>query len=243
MFRFITVVSLLVMNAAPGAMAAAIKTKISPAPSADLHYSVKAQQSGLQINGDTVVQWNATGKNYSVATETRAMLVGKILNEKSEGAIDEYGLAPVSFTEKRFRKNEMTTSFDRQAKTIRFTESQQTYPISGGEQDRASAMWQLISMARAAPAKFKPGSSWTFFVAGQRDADPWTFKIGKPEKIKTSLGTVTALHVTKMPVSKTSGQQLDIWLAPSMEWYPVRMRLAEPDGEYVEQNLEKIAKK
>jgi hypothetical protein len=243
MFRSITLLSLLLLAAASTAAVPPAKIKINPAPSADLHYSVKARQSGLVINGDTLMQWSASGKSYSIATETRAMLVGKILNEKSEGAIDDYGLAPAAFTETRFRKGPATASFNRQTNTISFTESPQTYPIKGGEQDRASAMWQLISMARAAPAKFKPGSSWTFFVAGQRDADPWTFKIGKQEKLKTALGNVNALHVVKVPVSGAKGQQLDIWLAPSMEWYPVRLRMAESDGEYIEQNLEKIAKK
>jgi hypothetical protein len=225
-----------IASAAPAA-----RIKLNPPPSAELNYSVKARQSGMTLTGDTVIQWNVSGNSYSVADETRAMLVGKIISEKSEGAIDDYGLAPQRFTEKRFRKSETTTTFDRKNGTISFSESPQTYPIKGGEQDRASAMWQLISIARAAPTKFKAGSSWTFLVAGQRDADQWTFKVGRQEKIATTSGEVSAWHISRVPGS--SGQQLDIWLAPSKEWYPVRLRLAEPDGEYVEQNLEKITKK
>ncbi len=221
---------------------AATKSKINPPPSADLHYSVKARQSGLQIDGDTLMQWRSSGNSYGITTETRAMLVGKILDEKSEGAIDDFGLAPAAFTQKRFRRDVTTTTFDRKTGTIVFSDGKKTYPVKGGEQDRASAVWQLISMARAAPAKFRTGTSWTFLVAGQNDADPWTFKVGKQERVKTALGNLTALHIVKASPGQ-SGQQLDIWLAPSQEWYPVRLRLAEPDGEYVEQSLEKIARK
>jgi Protein of unknown function (DUF3108) len=151
-------------------------------------------------------------------------------------------LAPISFTEKRYRKPPTTASFNRDAKTISFTGSEQTYPIKGGEQDRASVIWQLISIARAAPVRFKTGSTWNFFVASRHDAEPWTFKVMKQERIKTPLGEVNALQVVRA-TSNDKGQQLVIWLAPSMDWYPVRLRLAESDGEYVEQTLEKISKK
>ena len=188
------------------------------------------------------MKWATDNKKFTVATETRAMLVGKILDAKSEGVIDEYGLAPTTFTEKRFRKDLTTVSFDRDAKTISFTGSNQTYPIKGGEQDRSSAIWQLIAIARGAPAKFKTASNWTFFVAGQHDAEPWTFKVVRQEKIDSPLGKLTALHMVKAPPPNAKGQQLDIWLAPSLEWYPVRLRFTETDGDFIEQTLEKIGK-
>ena len=39
------------------------------------------------------------------------------------------------------------------------------------------------------------------------------------------------------------GQQVDLWLAPSLEWYPVKVTFADEDGDYVEQTLQKIVKK
>jgi hypothetical protein len=224
------------------ATTAAPKYKINVPPSAQLDYLIKARQSGIALEGNAQVQWHAGPKQFSVTSEVRAMLFGKILESKSEGGIDAYGLAPLSFTEKRFRKQPTTTTFDRNANTIRFSISDQTYPIKGGEQDRNSAIWQLISIARATPAKFKPGSAWTFFVAGQRDADPWTFKIVERQKIRTPLGELDTLHVTKAPQPDSKEQQVDIWLAPKHEWYPVRLRYTDADGDYIEQTLEQIDK-
>ncbi len=221
----------------------AIKYKINLPPSADLAYTVKAKQSGLTLDGTTTIRWRAANKKFSIETETRAALVGKILEAKSEGTIDEYGLAPAVFTQKRFRKPQTTTTFDRRTKTITFTKSSQTYPIKGGEQDRSSAVWQLAAIARGAQSKFKPGSTWTFFVAGDDDAESWTFKVIKQEKIKTPLGDLNAFHVVSMPASDSKGQQLDIWLAPSQEWYPVRLRFTEDDKESIEQILQKISRK
>ncbi len=216
---------------------AAVKRKLNVPPSADLSYEIKARQSGLSLSGDALVQWRAADNKFSAATETRAMLIGKILEAKSEGGIDEYGLAPATFTEKRLRKERTTTTFDRQAKVIGFSASSETYPIQGGEQDRSSVIWQLLSIARAAPSKFKPGTEWTFFVAGQHDAEPWSFKVTKSEKITTPLGEVNALHILRAPPPDSKGQQLDIWLAPAFEWYPVRLRFTEPSGDLIEQSL------
>jgi len=219
------------------------KYKTNVPPSVDLSYAIRAKQQGIPVDGDGMVRWNTSGNTFSVSSETRAMVVGKILDARTEGLIDEYGLAPNSFTEKRFRKEATTTSFDRTSKTIRFTSSEHTYPIKGGEQDRNSAIWQLISIARATPAKFKPGSEWSFFVAGQRDGEPWIFKVVKQEKITTQNGELNAVHILRAPPPDSQGQHLDIWLAPSLEWYPVRLRFSDSNGDFIEQTLKEVRKK
>lgn len=220
-----------------------VKHKVNLPPSADLAYSIKAKQSGVPVDGNAVVRWTASGNKFEVKSETRATLIGKILDTKSEGAIDDYGLAPSSFTEKRFRRDRATTSFDRASKTINFANSAQSYPLKGGEQDRNSALWQLISVARAAPAKFKPGSEWSFVVAGHSDAEPWIFKVVKQEKIRTPMGELNAVHILRAPPLDSKDQRLDIWLAPSLEWYPVRLRFTDSDGDFIEQTLQEAKKK
>jgi hypothetical protein len=224
--------------AAPPAARPAYPTSMPPA--AELSYGIRARQGGLSISGESTMHWQPAGKRYTVTIETRAMLVGKILDEKSEGEIDAWGLAPASYTEQRFRKGVTSVTFNRDAKSISFSASDRTYPIRGGEQDRASVIWQLSAVARAAPAKFKTGSSWNFFVVGQRDADPWTFKVGAQEKVAGPDGEVTAWHVTRNPPPGSEEQQLDIWLAPALQWYPVRLRFTEGGGDFIEQALRQV---
>jgi hypothetical protein len=210
-------------------------------PSADLSYSIKARQSGMALGGDAVINWRAGDQHYSIVAETRTPLLGKILDNKSAGAVDDYGLAPEQFYEKRLFKDARTTSFRRDSKTIVFSDSQQSYPIKGGEQDRASVQWQLIALARAAPDKFTPGSQWDFFVAGQRDAERWVFKVVKRETVHTAMGELDTVHLVKTPAPDAQDKQLDIWLAPKLDWFPVRLRFDDGDGDFVEQTLEKIS--
>lgn len=213
---------------------------INPPPSAQLDYTILANQRGLPLHGTAVLHWENSKDHYSISTETRAMLLGKILEAKSEGTIDASGLAPRTSTEKRFRKNPTTTTFNREARTITFSASDASYAIKGGEQDRNSVIWQLATMARSAPKKFKQGATIPMVVAGQKDADPWAFKVGKPETIKTALGSIKTVKISKLIKDGGKEQKIDIWFAPAMEWYPVRLRFTEPEGDFIEQTVAKV---
>lgn len=223
----------------------AVKRPVDLPPSADLSYSISARQRGFALSGDATVTWRQGQGKYSVDAESRVALLGKLTETRSSGAIDSYGLAPTEYSDKRLRKDAVTATFDRDAKSISFSDGKDTYPIKGGEQDRASMSWQLVAVARAAKDKFKAGSEWRFFVVGPHDADPWTFRVVGREKVQAgaALGEVDAVHVMRAAPPNSKDQTLDIWLDPNHEWYPVKLRFTDNDRDYVEQTLEKIAKK
>ncbi|NHZ96775.1 DUF3108 domain-containing protein [Massilia sp. CCM 8734] len=233
-------------SACAGIFAAEHEAVLRPfnlAPSADLHYTLKARQKGLALAGEAQVTWRAGDGKYSLVNETRAQMLGKILESRSEGTVDTYGIAPAQFVEKRFRKEATTATFDRGAKTLSFSAGKDTFPLLGGEQDRSSAQWQLAALARAQPDKFTPGSEWRLFVAGRKDAQPWSFKVIKREKIATGLGEVEAVHLSKAPPPGDKDQTVDLWLAPGHDWYPVQLRYSDEEGEFIEQTVDKINKK
>ena len=219
-----------------------VKRAFNLAPNVVLHYSIKAKQRGIPLGGESTWQWQAQQQQYRINNEVRANLFGKIQESKSEGQIDDYGLAPLQFTEKRFRKEPSTTQFNAQSKQISFSEASLTYPILGGEQDRSSVIWQLIATIRASPKQMIPGGQWVFFVAGRRDAETWVFKVVQQENILTPMGKLNSWHLIKLPPVDSKDQQLDIWLSPNLDWYPIRLRFSDADGDFVDQTLEKIEK-
>ena len=211
--------------------------------SVDLFYAVKANQQGLQIDGEAVVEWRNRGAAFSLQTQTRVPLLGKILESKSEGAINTAGLAPVVASEAHFGRV-ATTTFDRQNKQILFSKSGGSSPLQGSEQDHNSVLWQLIAIARSVPEQFKPGSEWDFIVAGTQDAEPWTFKVEKQETLQTAQGNVETVQVVRIPpAGSKQNQQLLIWLAPSQDWYPVQVHFIEANQNFIEQTLTKSVKK
>jgi hypothetical protein len=214
-------------------------------PSVELSYSISARQRGFTLNGDATLNWRQGEGKYAINTDSRVALLGKLTENRSQGTIDSYGLAPTEYYDKRFRKDPVTANFDRDAKTISFSDGKQSYPIKGGEQDRVSISWQLVAVARAAKDKFRAGSEWNFFVVGPHDADPWTFRVIGREKVQAgaAIGSVDTVHVLREPPPGSKDQTLDIWLAPSLEWYPVKLRFVDNDRDYVEQTLERITRK
>lgn len=219
------------------------KRATSLPPSAELSYAVKGSNHGIPLMGTGTISWKQADGKYTLLTEARSGLFGKVLEHRSEGALDDYGLAPATYYEKRIRKDPTTTRFDRQAQRIQFEDGKTSYPIRGGEQDRSSVTWQLAALARAAPEKFIPGSEWSFFVAGRRDADVWTFRVVGSETMDSGgLGDLKVLHFSRKPVAGHA-QQVDLWLAPSLGWYPARIRFQEENGDSFEQVLEKVNRK
>lgn len=212
-------------------------------PSAELNYTIKANVRGLILDGTGSIQWTGARDKYRLLFETRAALTGTLLLENSGGKIDAFGFAPDVFSIKRFRKEAISVLFDRNASQVNFPGEAPPHLLQGGEQDRLSVLWQLLSVARAAPARFKPGSAWTFYVLGQRDGEAWTFQVSEAQRLRTPLGEVDVLHVVRMPPENSGSQQLDIWLAPKYEWFPVKFRISEGSGDYIEQNIERINKK
>ena len=115
-------------------------------PPADLTYDVSVKLYGLHVGGAAIMNWHSDGQRYSLKTETRSSILGKVVEAQSEGLIDVYGLAPVEMTEKRFNKPPYSARFDRQHNSLSFTDAKQTYPLLGGEQDRNSVLFQLAAV-------------------------------------------------------------------------------------------------
>lgn len=223
--------------------AAEDKPAIKPPPPASLHYTASADVQGLKLDGESRIDWNWDKKRYSLSLETRSALTGVLLADQSEGSFDTNGLAPERYTARRFLKKPAAVRFDRTAGEIDFVGDAPDYKLKGGEQDRVSVLWQLLSMMRARPADFTPGSRWSFYVAGQRSGDPWVFEVKDKQRLSLPQGEVDTVHVAHLPEDKKTKTEVNVWFAPSQEWFPVRIRFSEPNGDYVEQTLDKVVRK
>lgn len=222
-------------------------SNIDPAPSADLFYKIKSSQKGIPVNGEAKIQWRVSDgaagkKTYSLNSETTVTLFGKILLSSSKGKVDETGLVPDEFLEKRFRRTETQTSFDWTNKRVSFSSGEPSLALKGREQDRLSITWQIVALARQAGARLIPGQEWKTVVAGTHDADPWSFKVQEKLSLRTELGDIEVIHVLRAPPTDAPGQHLELWLAPSLEFYPMRIRFSDDNGDRIEQTISRIQK-
>jgi hypothetical protein len=216
--------------------------KFALPPSAELRYNVQALRDGQQWHGSGVFQWNADAGSYVITGEASITVLFKItvLNFRSEGAINASGIAPTLYSEKPWRKAMTNTHFQHEKKTISFSASQAVYPYHGGEQDRASIMWQLAGIGRGDPAQFVSGTAFDIMVAGARNAETWRIDVIGQEAIDTPLGKIQAWHVVRAPKPGSYDQKIDIWLAPQHEWYPAKVRFTYPNGDYLDMLLAEL---
>ncbi len=212
-------------------------------PPVQLIYKAHADVRGIVLEGESEIDWRWDAKHYQLSLETRAALTGVLLADKSEGSFDRNGLAPDSYTARRFMKNKSVARFDRTTGEIDFAGDGPAYKLRGGEQDRVSVLWQLLSMMRARPNDFKPGTRKSFYVAGHRGGDAWTFEVKDKLRLRSAFGTIDTLHVAYIPEDKSTKTQVEVWFAPSQEWFPVRIRFSEPNGDYIDQTLEQVNRK
>ncbi|MQR00254.1 DUF3108 domain-containing protein [Glaciimonas soli] len=218
---------------------AAIHYETAPPPPAELKYDVRALNKGQTYYGSGKITWQTDGHSYTINGQAGALFI-TALDFKSEGELNYYGVSPILYTEKKFRKSATNTHFHRERNQITFSASTNSYPRTGGEQDRASIVWQLASIGRGDPSKFIAGAVIDLFVAGTTDADTWRFQIAGEEPVTVGIGTVNAWHIVRIPQPGSHEQKLDIWLAPDDQWYPVKLLFTETSGDWLEMSLSKL---
>lgn len=211
--------------------------RIDLPPSASLKYDIqKIPKEGAPTYGSGTISWHTDGSRYTVDGDFGVLFI-TALRFKSSGTISDIGIVPELYSEKRFRRAETNTHFQHEAGLIIFSASTQSYPRTGGEQDRASIIWQLAGIGRGDSEKFVAGASIDLFVAGTRDAETWHILVIGQEDIMINGVSTTAWHVARAPKRGSYDQKLDIWLAPQQNWYPVRLRYTEANGDYLDMSL------
>ena len=216
--------------------------QFDPPPSADLEYDVHAFFNDLNWSGTGTLAWKTDGNSYNVDGEVYVRMFAKItfLTFTSKGELGQFGVSPEIYTETKRNRSATNTHFNRERNLVSFSSSTATYPRAGGEQDRASIIWQLAAIGRGDPGKFVPGAVIDMFVAGVRDGEVWRMQIVGQEEIRLIDGAHQAWHVVRQPRPGSYDQRLDIWLDPARQWYPARLRFTETNGDYLEMSLSNL---
>ena len=95
-------------------------------------------------------------------------------------------------------------------------------------------IWQLAGIGRAESENFQAGKEIAVFLAGVRDGEMWNFRVVGLEQIDIASGKISAWHITRTPRPGSYDQGLEIWLAPQQEWYPVKLRYTETNGDHLD---------
>jgi hypothetical protein len=216
--------------ASPASQAAASGDKFSVPPTGELRYDTLV--NGM-MNQTGTIHWVNDGQHYEMVVSIPLPFVGPYVYS-SKGHIDGYGIAPEQYSEQRGRRAADIAIFNRESKQIVYTKTPQSQPLADGAQDRFSVVMQLASLARGAPDKYKPGVTRQFSVADNDSNEIWPIETVGDETVQARGGFTTARHFTRLPRKQGDRRKLDIWLAPSIGWLPVRILQTEPNGMQIE---------
>ena len=217
---------------APRAPAAAPAVAAIAIPgSMRLHYKVEVRKGGMSLQANGQLHWRHDANSYEAKLEVSAPLLPS-RSQHSAGRITAEGLAPLRFSDKG--RHEEAAHFERDKGRVSFSNNQPDAPLLPGAQDRLSVLLQLGAMIAGSPGKFPPGTHATIQTAGTRDSEPWIFTVEGEEQLQLPGGKLAALKLIRNP-RKEYDTKVELWLAPGMDYVPVRLRLTQPNGDSVDQ--------
>ena len=218
--------------------------------SADLSLAInRTSVNGSNQQGVGKMTWRINDEKYSLTIEVGLSMLVTTLNLykiKSEGTLSPYGLTPFITSESRLARAETATHFNYEQNTISFSASTKVVPMEIGVQDKASVLMQLASIGNADASQFSIGRELLVQVAEEKEATIFNFFVIGEEEIDSVLDTesnkIKAIHISRPPKLGTYNSKLDIWLAPSLGWYPIQIRNTESNGTVTTQKVTRIIK-
>jgi hypothetical protein len=215
---------------APEAPAAPAMSYAIPG-SVRLKYHVTGMARGQTWNLNGQLLWRHDGSQYQALLEYSAPLLPS-RSQHSSGRITAEGLAPQRFSDRS--RSEQATHFQRDSGILVFSNNAPPQPLLPGAQDRLSVFLQLAAMLAAEPAKFPAGTGITVQTVGTRDSQPWLFTVEGDEALDLPGGRVPTRKLVRNPLGEYD-IRIELWLGSGMDYVPVRIRLTQPNGDFVDQ--------
>jgi hypothetical protein len=220
-----------------GPVQTAVTAMALPA-SVKLDYKMTGGAKGLTYHANAELRWENAGDSYNVLMRVSALFLGS-RSMASTGQLSAQGLAPRRFSDKS--RSEVAAHFEADKNQISFSANTPTLAWVQGAQDRVSVFIQLGGMLAGNPAGFPVGSTISMYTVGPRDADTWTFLVEAEEKLALPFGELATVKLTRQP-RREFDQKVEIWYAPSLGYLPVRNKITQANGDFVDQQLSALGK-
>lgn len=206
-----------------------------PAP-VFLKYQVLGMSKQMNYSAWAEFSWQHDGQRYDSKLEVGAFLLGS-RSQTSQGSLGTEGLMPQRFSDKY--RSEVASHFQRDKGVISFSNNAPEVPLLKGVQDRLSVVMQIAALLSADPERYPVGTMLSFQTVATRDAEVWLFLVEKAETLQLPYGEVPTIKINRKP-RKEFDQTIELWFAPSIDYLPVRLRVTNANGDFVDQQLRKV---
>lgn len=205
---------------------------------AEYVYDTRVSDISL-VSATTRLTWALDGSAYQARLTSSAM--GITLAElTSSGELLRFGLAPRRYTQKSGRRAQTAANFDPAARRVTFSARSYERPWREGIQDRLSFQFQLMALAQHLPARFARGSVVVFPVVSSDDVEDYRFVVIGEETQRFAEQDLATVKLDRPKEVGGATTRIEVWLAPSMNWLPVRLRFTERNNRVWENTLQRI---
>lgn len=195
-----------------------------------LKYEVSGRVKGFGYHVSGELLWLQDGKTYDARLEMSHFLLGSRV-QTSKGALTAQGLEPLRFGDKV--RSEVAAHFERAKGKVSFSANTPDAPLQPLAQDQLSIFVQLAAMWGGNAARFAPGMQLPFQAVGPRSAENWVFVVGPAERLKVGDTEMAAVKLLRER-SADYDVRVELWLAPSLDYLPARIRLTQSNGDEVD---------
>jgi hypothetical protein len=222
-------------SAPASAPAAAIDLDTWPADTR-LNYRLSGWYRG-ELYGSARVQWQRDHDRYQTRVEIDVPPFAW-MTLTSQGDVTARGLAPRDYEEQRRSSS----------RRVRLSEGDVTLndgrrmPRPPEVQDTASQFVELTHRFATGRDKLEVGRHIEFWMARPNGVDLWTYDIVDRKALELGkLGVVEAFHLKPRKITNPRGNiTAEIWIAPVLQYLPVRIRVNMGPDIFVELTAEKI---
>ncbi|RVU43417.1 DUF3108 domain-containing protein [Rubrivivax rivuli] len=232
---------------APTPVATAASAPAQPAfewpPSTRLSYRLTGHARG-PVEGQARVEWLRQGSRYQVVMEASvgpAFAPLMTRRETSEGEITPEGLSPRHYEMemKVVLRPARRTRIEMGADTVRLPAGE-TLPRPAGLQDAVSQFVHMTWLFTLQPALLTPGHSIDMPLALPRRVEPWTYDVVGTETLYTEAGVLEAVHVRPRRPARPGDFTAEMWVAPSLQNLPVRIKVRQDSENWIDLALERL---
>ncbi len=212
-------------------------TLMAPQPTR-LQYAGRGVVKGRPVTFGAELIWQHDEKAYNAKLDMGdPLLVSRTL--LSQGMLTDRGLEPARFEDQA--SSDSAAQFDHTAGKVRFDGQAPEVDLTLGAQDQLSVFVQMAAVFLGNADRLPAGSTLAFQAVGARASARWAFTVVNFELITLPTGPINAIHLTR-DAGADQDTTFDLWLAPETGYLPLRIRIADNNGNFVEQEWQPVDK-
>lgn len=202
-----------------------------------LDYELTGNYRGA-VTGQASVEWIRRGRRYQIHLDVAigpgfAPLMARRMS--SEGLLSAQGIVP-----QRYDEDTRVLFAARRRSTILFEGEQlrlgdgRLEPAPAGVQDASSQFVQLTWLFLTGREQLRAGRVVELPLALPRRQYRWRYEVLGEQQLATPMGSLATWHLKPMREAGGGDLTAEVWLAPSLQYLPVRLRIHQDAQTFID---------